>query len=162
MKRLCFLLLFLFSATISSAADNALTALGWLAGCWSGTGEVQYTEQWMAPGGGMMLGMSRTVRPGKTTSFECMRIVEENGKLFYIAKPSDQPETKFAITKSGPLEFVFENRRHNFPQRIVYRLQTDGSLVARIERKNNGKDESVDFPMKRAQCAGEAAVCSAD
>jgi hypothetical protein len=164
-KRFTYLfLLLLFASAGRVFADKppALQSLAWLAGCWAGAGELQYFEQWMAPEGGLMLGMSRTIRPGKPPLFEYVRIVEEEGKLYYIARPSNQPEARFELTKSSSLEFVFENPAHDFPQRIIYRLQTDGSLLARIEGKSNGKDHAVDFPMKRAQCAGESAVCTAE
>lgn len=157
------ILLFLLVANTALAQDPAgWTSFSWLAGCWAGTGKTDYSEQWMAPAGGIMLGMSRTVREGKATGFEFLRIVQEGGKFCYIARPSDQSETRFELVKSGALEMVFENPKHDFPQRIVYRLQADGTLLARIEGKQDGKDEAVDFPMKRTQCAGEAAVCSAE
>ena len=45
--------------------------LSWLSGCWTqprGNGLVE--EQWMAPRGGSMLGMSRTVIGGKTVEYD--------------------------------------------------------------------------------------------
>lgn len=164
MKRLVLLLLLLSASVLPAEEKATLASLEWLAGCWTGpaNGQYQYTEQWMAPAGGIMLGMSRTVRPGKSTLFEFIRIVEEAGKLVYIARPSDQPEARFTLTKFSSLELIFENAQHDYPQRIVYRLQPDGSLVARIEGKSHGKDEASEFPMKRTQCAGESSVCSAE
>lgn len=162
MKKLLSLLLLLFASVLSADQNTTVASLDWLAGCWAGSGNTQYTEQWMAPAGGMMLGMSRTVRPGKSTLFEFIRIVEDAGKLYYIARPSDQPEARFTLKKSSPLELIFENPQHDYPQRIVYRLQPDGSLVARIEGKNHGKDQAAEFPMKRTQCAGESSVCTAE
>ncbi|HSP07904.1 MAG TPA: DUF6265 family protein [Acidobacteriota bacterium] len=161
MKQLLLLLL-LAAATVSAEEPAAWTSMSWLAGCWTGTGKVDMMEHWMPPGGGMMLGMSRTVREGKSTVFEFMRIVQDGGKCYFVARPSDQAETRFELVKSGPLEMVFENTRHDFPQRILYRLQPDGTLMARIEGKQDGKDEAVDFLMKRTQCAGESAVCQAE
>ena len=156
------LLLLAGSTAIAQEPAAGWTSFNWLAGCWAGTGKTNYEEQWMAPAGGIMLGMSRTVREGTAAGFEFLRIVHDGGKFFYIAKPSDQSEARFELVKSGALEMVFENPKHDFPQRIVYRLQPDGTLLARVEGKLNGKDHAVDFPMKRTQCAGESAVCSAE
>jgi hypothetical protein len=47
---------------------------------------------------------------------------------------------------------VFENPQHDFPQRIIYRLEKDGSLAAAIEGMSKGKLKRIDFPMKRAKC----------
>jgi len=52
---------------------------------------------------------------------------------------------------------IFENAAHDFPQRIIYRLNDDGSLLARIEGKRGGELKGVDFPMRRAPCPAPAA-----
>src|SRR3954469_18054887 len=138
------LILLVFCCSLASAEEKDIwTPVSWLAGCWTGTGKEQSLEQWMAPAGGMMLGMSRTIVAGKPTEFECMRIVETDGKLYFIAKPSGQAETRFTLIKSSSMEAVFENTHHDFPQRVIYRLQPDGSLVARIEGSANGKQQAV-------------------
>ena len=99
-----------------------------------------------------MLGMSRTVRAGKTTGFEFVRIVAGESGLEYVAKPStNKEETAFRLVKSSAAEVVFENLAHDFPQRIIYKSQTDG-LFARIEGTQNGKLNGMDIPMKRVRC----------
>ena len=100
-----------------------------------------------------MLGISRTIAEGKTVEFEFMQIREEaNGEIFFIAKPSEQPEATFKLIKGSSREVIFENPQHDFPQRVIYRLQDDGSLLGRIEGVSKGKERSVDFPMSRARC----------
>lgn len=137
--------------TLAQAADAA--AVGWLAGCWrlqSGTRTVD--EVWMAPAGDGLLGMSRTVRDGRIVEHEFLQIRVRDGRLAYIARPSGQAEAVFTATSVGPREVVFENPAHDFPQRIIYRLQPDGGLAARIEGTANGKSRGVDFPMRRVTC----------
>ena len=100
-----------------------------------------------------MLGISRTVADGKTVEFEFMQIREEaNGEICFIAKPSGQPEATFKLIKGNAREVIFENPQHDFPQRIIYRLQIDGSLVGRIEGVSKGKEKAFDFPMSRVRC----------
>ena len=100
-----------------------------------------------------MLGISRTVADGKTVEFEFMQIRQEaDGGILFIAKPSGQPEATFKLIKSGAREVIFENPQHDFPQRVIYRLQSDGSLLGRIEGVSKGKEKSVDFPMSRERC----------
>ena len=71
-----------------SVADVA-----WLAGCWESTrGDRHVTEQWMAPEGNTLLGISRTVVNGKTTEYEFLLIREGARGLEYVAKPSGQAE----------------------------------------------------------------------
>lgn len=109
-------------------------------------------EQWMKPLGGTMMGMSRTVANGKTVAFEFLRIVEDEKGILYISKPSqNSSETSFKLVRSGLNEATFENALHDFPHRIIYRLNKS-SLHARIEGTNNGKPMGIDFPMVKATC----------
>jgi hypothetical protein len=138
--------------------DVSVATLSWLAGCWeSARGERRVEEQWMMPGGGTMLGMSRTIVGERTTEFEFMQIREERERLVFTARPSGQEEASFRSIELTASKVVFENAAHDFPQRIIYRLEPDGSLVARIEGQQGGRPRGVDFPMQRRPCAGGAA-----
>jgi len=127
--------------------------LSWISGCWEGrTGNRVTVEHWMKPDGGLMMGMSRTVVAGKASEFEFLQIRQQGTDVVYIAKPSGQAEASFRLAHSSDREAVFENPAHDFPQRIIYRLQADSSLLARIEGLANGVEKGIDYPMKRAQC----------
>lgn len=140
----------LASVHASQPAEREVAQLGWMAGCWTralpdGVNE----EQWMRPLGGSLLGMSRTVRGGRTSEFEFLRIAEVDGALAYVARPSGQAEAIFRMTSLTEREVVFENPRHDFPQRIIYRRNGDAALTARIEGTMNGQQRGVDFPYTR-------------
>ena len=149
---LCLLLL----PRLVLAQEKAFTIndLAWLTGCWSARdGERETTEHWMGPAGGTMFGISRTVAEGATIEFEFMQILENaSGEIIFVAKPARQPEATFKLTKGSDREVIFENPKHDFPQRVIYRRQDDGSLLGRIEGVSKGKEKSVDFPMTRARC----------
>jgi hypothetical protein len=137
--------------TLNQTADPA--AVSWIAGCWrqESTGRV-VEEIWMAPAGDGMLGMSRTTANGRIVDHEFLQIRVRDGRLVYIAKPARQPEATFTATTVRAREVIFENPAHDFPQRIIYRLQDDASLVGRIEGMKNGQPRGIDFPMRRAAC----------
>jgi hypothetical protein len=127
--------------------------LAWLGGCWELTrGTRHVVEQWTAPEGGTLMGISRTVADGKTTEWEFLVIREGPGRLEYVAKPSGQPEAVFRSVTITDDEAVFENPQHDFPKRIVYRRQPDGGLTANVEGTMNGQTRSVAFPYARAVC----------
>jgi hypothetical protein len=129
-----------------------INSLQWLAGCWtmtSGSGVVE--EHWMRPSGGTMLGMSRTVRGGKTTEFEYVQIREDAGRLAYDAKPSGQAPATFPLLKLDDNEVVFEDKAHDFPQRIIYRRNADGTVTARIEGSKGGQVHGIDFAYQRCR-----------
>lgn len=62
----------------ASAQEPASVAdLAWLAGCWASVGgEAGSGEQWTAPAGKTLLGVSRTVIDSRTVAYEFVRIRE--------------------------------------------------------------------------------------
>ncbi|MES2304558.1 MAG: DUF6265 family protein [Gemmatimonadota bacterium] len=139
------------SARAQGSADVA--RLGWIAGCWeqrSGT-RVSH-EQWMAPLGGMMMGMNRTVAGNVVRSWEQLRIEVLNGKAAYVSQPSGQTLASFPATYVSDTMAVFENPQHDFPTKIIYRKAGADSLRARIEGPQGGTTRGIDFPMKRVRC----------
>ena len=50
---------------------------------------------------------------------------------------------------------VFENLKHDFPQRIIYRLKAGGNFAASIGGKVNGKVRTVNFAMRRIDCESQ-------
>lgn len=157
MKWSLLVLMLLCAANVLSQNERPkLDDLKWFAGCWQIDQPERkrlVSEQWMSPVGNAMMGMSRTVRDGKMTGFEFLRIVDDGTAINYISKPSEnKEETAFTLTKWSPTEAVFENPTHDFPQRIIYRLTKPDSLAARIEGAMNGQQRGVDFPFVRVKC----------
>lgn len=138
------------------AQESPLARLAWLAGCWAAeSGEPGSEEHWLPPAGGSMLGVSRTVKTGKTVAYEFLQIrTNAEGQLVYIALPSGQKEATFVVLSLSEGAVTFENLQHDFPQRISYRLLSEGQLAARIEGRRNGALRGIDFPMKRVSCDG--------
>jgi hypothetical protein len=93
------------------------------------------------------------VRDGKTTFTEYMQVVEEDGALVMkVQLRLAAKMTAFKPTSLANNEAVFSNPEHDFPQRIMYRREPDGSLFARVEGNLNGKPAHEHFPMKQARC----------
>lgn len=151
----CFTLSVLSQSSDKAPANNKVEDLSWLAGCWEtkdAAKQRSIVEQWMAPDGGAMIGMSRTVRAGKMTGYEFLRIVRDEISIKYVSRPSENStDTDFRLLKLSANEVVFENLQHDFPQRIIYRRNGD-DLNARIEGPSGGKTVGIDFPYTRVRC----------
>ena len=52
----------------------------------------------------------------------------------------------------GVKVFTFSNPQEEFPQRIVYRRNEQGSMFAQVGGKVDGKDKEVTYPMHRVDC----------
>ena len=146
----CVLVFCLLQVCLAGQEASGIGKLGWLSGKWhiEDHGRV-IDEQWTTPAGGMMLGMSRTVKDGKTLSFEFLRIVERPDGLLYIAQPEGRPPTEFRLISSEGDEWVFENPEHPFPRRIRYKRVSDDSLLARIEDASGAKHVDVGYSRSR-------------
>ena len=126
--------------------------LGWLQGCWSvTTGEREVEEYWMAPKGTSMLGISRTTRGGVLADYEMTLIRQTEDRLVFEAHPSNQPMALFHSIEVSSSRIVFENPKHDFPQRIGYERK-ETTLLAWIEGTQNGKVRRVEFPYLRTSC----------
>lgn len=148
-------LLLLASLPTALAAQADASALSWLAGCWELRSGARVTvEQWMAPAGGAMLGVSRTTVSARLREYEFIFLGPVDGKLSYVARPSGQPGATFPLVTMDDTLAVFEQPAHDFPQRIVYRRRGVDSLVARIEGPRGDRSIGVDFPFRRISCAG--------
>ena len=109
-----------------------------MAGIWGGpSGGAEVEEVWLAPSGGLMLGLGRTVKDGKAVDFEFMRIEEQGGTLVYLASPGGKPATPFPLAALDATSVAFESTLE-FPRRVSYRKNPDGTLTARIEGTRNG------------------------
>jgi hypothetical protein len=134
------------------AAKPTLQDFAWLAGHWRiEQSDRLVDEQWMAPSGGLMMGMARNVQAGKVREYEFTLLRQEpNGDIVYVASPSKQTQTTFKLTSLRDGEAVFENPEHDFPKKIVYARKPDGSLLAAIEGPGrDGKTRRVEYPFKR-------------
>jgi hypothetical protein len=136
-------------------AAGPIDGLGWLSGCWLAQhGDDGSGEMWMAPAGSGVLGMSRTVRGGRTVAHEFMQIVEQGNALVFIAMPSAKPSASFRATRVEPRHVTFENATKDFPQRVIYESPDESTLVGRIEGQHEGRERRIDYPMKRVACPG--------
>ncbi len=148
----------ILSATLAAAhmapVARPVDQLAWMAGCWElRAGARVVHEQWMAPLGGTMMGMSRTVVRDTTREYEHLRLESgTTGAVTYVASPSGQAEARFAADAVSDTLVVFANPAHDFPQRIMYRPVGRDSLVARIEGMRNGQLRGINFPMRRVGC----------
>lgn len=131
-----------------------ISALAWMAGTWTGTdGRMEMEEVWMAPKGGHMLGLHRDVAGERMVSFEFLQIASRPDAIAYIARPGGREPTVFPLKESSEKKVVFENPKHDYPQRILYWLDPEGALHARIEGDRDGKKGPMEWTWTRSSGA---------
>jgi hypothetical protein len=148
-----FIYIFLFvsfnSCNQNIEQNNSIGRLNWLIGNWKTVADKTTTfEIWTKLNDSTFSGKSFSIY-GKDTLFsETISLKQSKNCLFYIPTVKDQNNQKpvkfkFVGCKQG--EFIFENREHDFPQRIIYKNPQIDFLCARIEGVQNGKFIKEDF-----------------
>ena len=159
LRRLSLLALALFAAPSigADAPERRLHRLHWLTGCWAirdANREAQL--QWLRPLGGSMIGMSRTVVGGIMVSYGYLRIEEGGGQLRYVVHLAAQPEAALVVAGLTDDAVVFGGAGRDYPQRVRYERQPDGSLLVQVEGVVMGRRRVDDFPYDRVACDAPA------
>lgn len=134
------------SVCAKQSAAMKVSSLAWLTGRWVLTAnDMVVREQWAGPYGGALLGLGATTKADALRSYEFFRIAETKDGVSYFASPNATAPTEFKAIELCEGGVVFENKSHDFPQRIIYRKRGDGGLGARIEGQIKGKLEGEDW-----------------
>lgn len=128
-----------------------LNKLDWFIGSWTGvTSESIFTEKWEKVNDTLFTGQSYFIKGSDTLSSETISLQQHDTSVFYVPLVEGQNDNKpifFKLTFSDGTNAVFENPEHDFPQKIVYQLKENDSLIATISGNNNGIIRSIRFPM---------------
>lgn len=120
--------------------------LSWMTGTWTQVREGETVqESWLGPRGKMMVAVNLTTSARRGTSFEYLRIVDTPSGLAYLASPAGKPPVEFKLKELGEKRVVFENLMNDFPQRVMYWMEPDGAMKARIEGTTQGKTRGMEW-----------------
>ncbi|MEE8584710.1 MAG: DUF6265 family protein [Acidobacteriota bacterium] len=150
-------LLALFS--LLAAEDSfEMEDLAFMSGCWKGTfggaaGTIE--EFYTSPSKNLMLGTTRFLRDGAAVQYEFTRIEKTDAGIFMTPYPGGRPsKDAFQLTSLQNGEAIFEAPQHDYPKRIIYRTNPDGTRTARID--GGPEDEKgQEWRMSALACGGE-------
>ena len=132
--------------------DQIKTA-SWLLGKWSTkTADGDLSEKWIQLNDSTFQGESFFIKGKDTLHFESILLQQNGEELIYNATVKGQNENKavaFKMTAGTEKQLVFENPKHDYPQKITYSLINKDSLVASISGVQLGKPSAEKFGMKR-------------
>ncbi|MBU1378952.1 MAG: hypothetical protein KKE02_07710 [Alphaproteobacteria bacterium] len=137
-------------ATAAHAAPmDEIAKLSWMAGSWIEDKVTSTTrETWLPPMGGAMAGAGQTNAPGRKPRIEHMKITVEPAGVTYTAIVPGQPPTPFVLLPGPQGQAVFENKDHDYPQRVIYR-RCGEQLCAGIEGVRRGEPASESWIYRR-------------
>lgn len=142
---------------ILASCQSPLAGLAWLPGHWhmmKPDGSL-LTETWRKESNRLMTGEGWKIHDGDSTFSESLRLIAEKQEVFYVATVPVQNKGEgvpFKLVSRQPGRFIFENRSHDFPQRIIYTrrpkiaLYAQDSLYVRVESLDG---KGLDFHFAR-------------
>lgn len=140
----------LATTALATPADD-VAKLTWMAGSWSQEKDGVVTrETWLTPVGGVMAGAGQTNTPGKKPFISYYRISAEPAGATFTAILPGQPPTPFVLLPGKDGEATFENKAHDFPQRVIFQ-RCGEQLCGRIEGMIQGKLESEEWRYTRVR-----------
>lgn len=132
---------------------HKIQQLEWLHGSWANISEEgNYYENWNKVNDSLFRSFSYMSIAGDTVFSESVDLLLRENELYYIVSVGGQNDgqaVSFQLVSGNNGEFIFENKEHDFPQRVIYKNPAPDSLYAKIEGTINGKFSVQEFPMKR-------------
>ncbi len=127
--------------------------LQWLVGTWINESEEEFSQEtWSRENESSFTAYSFTQAGKKMVFAETMALEQKGENLLLTVATVNQNNEKpitFKMVSSENGQFIFENKNHDFPNRIVYTNPVKDSLHAWIEGSSNGEYKKVDFYFSR-------------
>lgn len=143
------ILLLLFFSNIL-AQDDSITKL--FSGKWKIISDkIEYYEEWELLSANEMVGIGFSIEEGDTVLSEQLYLKKFADQWAYVAQPVNQTITLFALSEYSENKFTFENKEHDYPQRIIYEFTADGKLNAATEGIIEGELMRRDFNFIRIE-----------
>jgi hypothetical protein len=111
-------------------------------------------EEWKKVNKNYLQNKGYMINGTDTIITERVALQRSNDDIFYTSIVEDQNNKKpivFILTKSESNTFVFENTKHDFPKRIVYKIVTEDSLHAFIDDGMDGSKKRQNFYYKKVK-----------
>lgn len=136
-----------------SVEKDKIKIADWIIGNWENkSAEGILTENWQKLNDSTFNASSYYIKGKDTLHFETIVLAQKGETLTYFATVKGQNEDKaitFASTAESDKQLVFENPKHDYPQKITYTKNADNTLTAEISGNLQGKPSSEKFVMTK-------------
>jgi hypothetical protein len=152
MKRALILLL-LMTTIFSAKAQKSLAQFDFLLGNWEmKTTKGKTTEHWVKSKDSLNGKSYKHNLKGESVLQETVVIKKIKGDFYFcVTGAGNKDRVDFKLISSDRDKLIFENKQHDFPQRIIYTNKSKNELFAYIEGIINGKETKIEFPYQRTR-----------
>ena len=118
------------------------------------TGRGVIYEEWNVTNDKKLTGRSYRINNADTIIMERIELFCEGNDIVYqptVSDQNNQQPVSFKLISNADNRYVFENKNHDFPQRVIYKLVSNDAVHARIEGIRNGQERGSDFKYSRVK-----------
>lgn len=129
-----------------------ISKLKFMAGCWAARVDKDNDaeETWTMPSENLLLSTTKYLNKDFAPTYDFNRIeVTDSGVVMGILAKG-KPEDVYLMKTLVDEYVMFENTKKPFPQRVIYRMASDGALIPRLE----GDGPSFEIRLHRVKCPG--------
>lgn len=158
MKGIGFIILLFGLVSCQNKSDKKeytqLDKMNWIIGNWENNlPEGKLTETWTKANDSTYHAVTLLIKEKDTLHYETVVLAQKGETLLYsptVKGQNDEQPVNFKLTETKTEnEFVFENPKHDYPQKIVYKKVNNNQLVATISGKQQGKLSSESYSMQK-------------
>ncbi|MCF0052389.1 DUF6265 family protein [Dyadobacter sp. LJ53] len=148
----CLMAVFLGSAAMIQSegfSESDFEKLSAIVGSWKMQRAAGHMyETWRRVSPNAFAGVSYKIQNGDTVKLETVRLYLSNRRIIYAPVAfgqNDEKEVLFNLKSIQGEKFIFENPKHDFPQRIGYAFHSADSLHAYIEGSIDSKPRHINY-----------------
>lgn len=154
MKKYLFLFALGIAIQLSAYAQSkSIKQFSFMLGTWDKqTEKGKLSETWVSKKDSLLGKSYKHNLKGDSSLMETVVIKKINGAFYFCVTGAQEDKTKMVKFKLISFEeklLIFENKAHDFPQRIVYENKGKNELYAYIMGTINGSEAKTDFNYKR-------------
>lgn len=138
-------------SSLAFAEGLQVSDLSWMEGNWKGTTPAgTYENSFSSTTGGLIVGTAKmTDLHGALTFYEYDEIKVTENALQLTPMPFGMRGVSFKVAEYSDKRVVFENKQHDFPERITYSINDKGQFVSIVEGTQNGKPTRWEFVLNK-------------
>ena len=131
-------IIYLVLVTLVFTQKNS-NELSFLEGTWKIDGKEKY-EEWKRTANGNLTANIFKIQNTDIKITETSKIILRNSEIFYDATVPSQNNGRtisFQLVSSKNFEFIFENKTHDFPNKIIYQKISPNKLLIKVLNNQN-------------------------
>ena len=145
-----FLIILILPSCYRPTPQQSFNELQQLEGKWKSSQNVLFNEYWEIKSDTLMQGVGFSLLENDTAFKEELKIYYKDGIVYYAAKVGGSPQfVSFKLIEAKKNLWIFENKTHDYPNIISYKLLNNNELIVATTNSNGNK--KIEFVMKRTQ-----------